>query len=465
MGGIYELHVAASSAVAPRPGTELRASPPPTLGFPAVAPECPPQRAPHRLPVSASPSHARLPRTLPSPRLPDVQRHLETPSLGDPGRGGRGARGRDPEGLGWGGGAFPPGMASSAGARWGGRTRAVTGCSRAWHRLGGAARAPQTGRRGAGAPSAGDAGGLSPRGVEAGGPGWLPRGSSTARAEGGARAAGGGLPRGDLRAAMRVRVCLRGADAARSGNGACAYGGPGTPSGPRPPSRSSPRSFLGWGPRPCSGRALGTREPRPAGPPARRRGSVSSAPALPAGRRQGVAAAATGARRTREPLTAAAGPVVGAAARGGPPRSTPLGRGSAEDTGRLSQSAFLQGGFRCEGGGQGTAHPLPAGIQAGVVASEDPAARSPEDSRLVGRASLAHRTLPQRVAIPAFISCARVQSNHSEPRCLLHVAELHDAQTPRERAISCDKLSSLHIRLTVSVTFSKGDKPSLKMGR
>lgn len=230
---------------------------------------------------------------------------------------------------------------------------------------------------------------------------------------------------------------------------------------PAPP----PRSFLGWGPRPCSGRALGTREPRPAGPPARRRGSVSSAPALPAGRRQGVAAAATGARRTREPLTAAAGPVVGAAARGGPPRSTPLGRGSAEDTGRLSQSAFLQGGFRCEGGGQGTAHPLPAGIQAGVVASEDPAARSPEDSRLVGRASLAHRTLPQRVAIPAFISCARVQSNHSEPRCLLHVAELHDAQTPRERAISCDKLSSLHIRLTVSVTFSKGDKPSLKMGR
>lgn len=147
--------MAASSAVAPRRGTELRASPPPTLGFPAVAPECPPQRAPHRLPVSASPSHAQLPRTLPSPRLPDVQRHLETPSLGDPGRGGRGARGRDPEGPGWGGGAFPPGMASSAGARWGGRTRAAAGCSRAWHRLGGAARAPQTGRRGAGAPSAG----------------------------------------------------------------------------------------------------------------------------------------------------------------------------------------------------------------------------------------------------------------------------------------------------------------------
>lgn len=132
----------------------------------------------------------------------------------------RGGAGADPEGPGWGRGAFPRGMASSAGARWGGRTRAAAGCSRAWHRLGGAARAPQTGRRGAGAPSAGDAGGLSPRGVEAGGPGWLPR--------------------GDLRAAMRVRVCLRGADAARSGNGACAYGGPGTPSGPRPPSRSSP---------------------------------------------------------------------------------------------------------------------------------------------------------------------------------------------------------------------------------
>lgn len=103
---------------------------------------------------------------------------------------------------------------------------------------------------------------------------------------------------------------------------------------PAPP----PRSFLGWGPRPCSGRALGTREPRPAGPPARRRGSVSSAPALPAGRRQGVAAAATGACRTQEPLTAAAGPVVGAAARGGPPRSTPLGRGSARA--RSSREVF-----------------------------------------------------------------------------------------------------------------------------
>lgn len=446
MGGIYELHVAGSSAVAPRPGTELRASPPPTLGFPAVAPECPPQRAPHRLPVSASPSHAGLPRTLPSPRLPDVQRHLETPSLGDPGRGGRGSRGRDPEGPGWGGGAFPPGMASSAGARWGGRTPAVAGCSRAWHRLGGAARAPQTGRRGAGAPSAGDAGGLSPRGVEAGGPAaGFPVGTSVPRC---------------------VSVCVCGAlTLPVAGTVLVPMAGLGLLLVPALLPAPPPRSFLGWGPRPCSGRALGTREPRPAGPPARRRGSVSSAPALPAGRRQGVAAAATGARRTREPLTAAAGPVVGAAARGGPPRSTPLGRGSAEDTGRLSQSAFLQGGFRCEGGGQGTAHPLPAGIQAGVVASEDPAARSPEDSRLVGRASLAHRTLPQRVAIPAFISCARVQSNHSEPRCLLHVAELHDAQTPRERAISCDKLSSLHIRLTVSVTFSKGDKPSLKMGR
>lgn len=179
MGGIYELHLAASSRGRPAPGDRAPRVPAARSRVPRSCPRTFPQRAPHTLRVSVSPPQAGPPGTLPSPRLPDV------PGRPGAGRGGRGARGpgAGTPSAGVGRGRPSAGVASS-GPR--ARCRRPPRCSWAWHQLGGAPRAPQTGRRGAGAPSPADAGGPWPRGVATRRPGWLHRGSSTPSVDGGA---------------------------------------------------------------------------------------------------------------------------------------------------------------------------------------------------------------------------------------------------------------------------------------